>query len=375
MAMTRRIAETSRALRAAAKVRRRFHRHAFTLVELLVVIAIIGILVALLLPAIQAAREAARRSECMNNMRQIAVAMLNYENANEFLPPGAWRGPLSARPPLTPPHGPWVDNHSWIGPIGPYMELQAWYDSIVWRTAAGQDVSFSSDVNRVPRTTFLHEYECPSDIGLQRNEWDSNQYSRVRMNYVVNFGNTNYGQMSSIVDATKPNGRVVFGGAPFRIGEPMKSRPVPLSKITDGTAATLMLSEVKVVPERASQTGGGFQGWGGSVSDTSTATAGQMFTTYLLPNSSLPDRTCPTPANIDELRAAYLSNAIPFPDFFPSLPDWHRQYIAARSHHPGGVNAARCDASVDFVNDDIDWLVWQAHGTAWGGDTPGSVAE
>jgi prepilin-type N-terminal cleavage/methylation domain-containing protein len=345
----------------------------FTLVELLVVIAIIGILVALLLPAIQAAREAARRSECQNNIRQISVAMLNYENTNKALPPGSWRGPMSTRPPLTPAHGPWVDDHSWIGPIGPYMELQVWYDSIVWKNAQGQDVSFSSAVNRTPRTTFLQEYECPSDVGLQKNEWLSDAYSRVRMNYVVNFGNTNYGQLMSITDASKPNGRVVFGGAPFRIGEPTKSRPVPLSKITDGTANTLMVSEVKVVPERGTQQGGAFTGWGGSVSDTSTSTAGQSFTTYLLPNTSLPDRTCPTPGGQDELRAAYLSNSIPFPDFFANLADWHRQYIAARSHHPGGVNASRCDASVNFVSDDIDWLAWQSLGTAWGGDSPGAA--
>jgi prepilin-type N-terminal cleavage/methylation domain-containing protein len=369
-----RIADTRCRPRAAVSGREPSGPHGFTLVELLVVIAIIGVLVALLLPAIQAAREAARRSECQNKMRQIAVAMLNYENVNKELPPGAWRGPMSARPPLTPPHGAWVDDHSWIGPIGPYMELQAWYDSIVWKNAQGQDVSFSSTVNQTPRTTFLREYECPSDMGLQRNEWNSTVYSRVRMNYVVNFGNTNYGQLVNITDASKPNGKVVFGGAPFRIGEPGKSRPVPLAKITDGTASTLMLSEVKVVPERASQgtAGGGFQGWGGSVSDTSTSTAGQMFTTYLLPNSSLPDRTCPTPADINELRVAYLSNGIPFPDFLANLQDWHRQYIAVRSHHPGGVNAARCDASVDFVNDEIDWLVWQALGTAWGEDSPGA---
>ena len=65
-------------------------RYAFTLVELLVVIAIIGILVALLLPAIQAAREAARRASCQSNLRQHGVALLNYHNAHQAFPPGAW---------------------------------------------------------------------------------------------------------------------------------------------------------------------------------------------------------------------------------------------------------------------------------------------
>jgi prepilin-type N-terminal cleavage/methylation domain-containing protein len=337
----------------------------FTLVELLVVIAIIGILVALLLPAIQAAREAARRAQCTNKIRQIAIGMLNYENVNKALPPGSHRGPgPGPRPGLPGAFGAWADDHSWIGPLGPYIEQQAWYDRIVWKNAAGQDVSFSSPLNRIPRTTFLREYECPSDVGLQRNEWESDTYSRVRMNYVVNFGNTNYGHFD-ITDPAAPGGVVVFRGAPFQVGERFDRKSVPLAKLTDGTSNTLMVSEVLLVPEVSNQTGGNYQGWGGAISDTSTATGGQMFTTYRLPNTSLPD-------SIDRYvlpRAGqtYTQNGIPYPI---QSSAWWTSYLIARSHHPGGVNAARCDASVEFVSDSIEWRVWQAVGTAWGEDEP-----
>jgi prepilin-type N-terminal cleavage/methylation domain-containing protein len=327
----------------------------FTLVELLVVIAIIGILVALLLPAVQAAREAARRSECVNNMRQLSIAMLNFENVHKALPSGTWRGPgPAARPTLPGLGGPWLDDHSWFAPTMNFMEEQVWHNSINW------NASFSAGSNRIPRTTFFRSHECPSDIGLQRNEWDSAGYSRVRMNYVVNFGNTYYGQQDV--------GTVLFGGAPFTVADPDEDKKLPLSTITDGTSQTLMFSEVKVVPEGSDQTGGNYQGWGGAISDTSTATGGQMFTTWELPNS-------PNPDHIDRYRdpddSLYLSNGIPVPVVVGSQgsSQWHNSYIVARSQHPGGVNVSHCDASVTFVADAIDLIVWRAMSTAWGEDT------
>jgi prepilin-type N-terminal cleavage/methylation domain-containing protein/prepilin-type processing-associated H-X9-DG protein len=104
------------------QVRRRL-RKGFTLVELLVVIAIIGILIALLLPAVQAAREAARRSQCSNNLKQIALGLLNYEASRKTLPHGTGN-PFVTTPNFSPPGG------NWAIMIFPFMELKPLYDSM-----------------------------------------------------------------------------------------------------------------------------------------------------------------------------------------------------------------------------------------------------
>ena len=164
---------------------------AFTLVELLVVIAIIGILVALLLPAIQAAREAARRSQCINNLKQNSLAMMNFENTYKKLPGASLYSetniPTNRTPPVTAPYGGWVDDHGWLGPLSPFVEETAWHDSINWTK------SFSDLVNEQARRHFFPGQACPSDLGLQKDEWDSPMFCRVRINYVVNCGNLYYG--------------------------------------------------------------------------------------------------------------------------------------------------------------------------------------
>ena len=140
-------------------------RKAFTLVELLVVIAIIGVLVALLLPAVQAAREAARRSQCQNNMKQIGLATLNYENAKGELPPAYWRDtiPVSSGRPR-------VVEHSTLPYILSYMEqgaLAAQYD---WeQTWNHSDTSKSIDNLRVSNTP-VEGFHCPT-VTEDRNQW------------------------------------------------------------------------------------------------------------------------------------------------------------------------------------------------------------
>lgn len=339
----------------------------FTLVELLVVIAIIGVLVALLLPAIQAAREAARRSQCTNNLRQLSLAVLNYDSAKKGLPHLAKyfcnKGQNTWLPDGCPngeTDGQWWDDHGWYVPVMPYIEQAS------AANAGNAKASLSSVANRGARTAFINIHACPSDIGIQRNEWSVPMWARVRTNYVANAGNTVYGQqdVAGVACPGAPAGaplKCQFGGAPFRPFEVS-----PLSVVTDGTANTLMMTEIKVLPEY-----GVDNVWGGPLSDTTTALGGQTFTGWNTPNSGAPD----TIARAWLPPEVYLQNAIPNPTHAPGnlrIPPgaptdpsfWQMQ--VARSHHQGGVNASRCDASVKFYADAVDPWVWQSLSSAAG---------
>src|SRR5262245_38514066 len=143
---------------------RKGHRPAFTLVELLVVIAIIGILIALLLPAIQSAREAARRTQCINNLKQSALAMTAYHSANKKLPPGSKWGPA---PNNNPAGGQYYDDHGWYSYLGPFIEEVGWSKSI------DTTVPFSGNsANTAARRLKIKLFECPDD-GMVQNEWPS----------------------------------------------------------------------------------------------------------------------------------------------------------------------------------------------------------
>ena len=131
-------------------------RSGFTLVELLVVIAIIGILVALLLPAVQAVRESARRAQCMNNLRQLGLACLTFENAYEKLPPGTVRTDLSNGGGIN------ATTPTWIARILPFLEQSNIYDKIDWNQLPGHEGANAALLN-IP----LAIVRCPSDGALR----------------------------------------------------------------------------------------------------------------------------------------------------------------------------------------------------------------
>ena len=142
-------------------------RPAFTLVELLVVIAIIGILVALLLPAVQAAREAARRMQCSNNLKQIGLALHNFEGVHKFLPPGAVAGSTA-----TDAHNafriPTRVEHGWAIFLLPWLEQQGVYDLYDLRR------DWRAPQNRTARETDLAVFKCPTTP--DRDRVDSESY-------------------------------------------------------------------------------------------------------------------------------------------------------------------------------------------------------
>ncbi len=287
----------------------------FTLVELLVVIAIIGILVALLLPAIQAARESARRAQCVNQLKQWGLAMQLFHDTRKQLPLGSRTAP----------------RQTWVMHVWPYVEQNA--------LASRNDitVNFYEPPGTIGGTLegltgqYLDLYYCPSDIGEDQTiGW----YQRRRGNYVVNWGNTKYGERR------EPIGLAPFSHVKGRRSEPRVTR---LKDVTDGTSNTLMMSELLKAWSNDDND------WRGDIHNDDGVF---RFHTLLSPNTSAPD---------------VISNGWFQDTGDPMMPavagNGSRQVAAARSRHPGGVNALLCDSSVRFVNNDIALYVWQAMGS------------
>src|SRR5215210_3090349 len=183
-----------RVRRAGLAIRRR-RFSAFTLVELLVVIAIIGMLVALLLPAAQQAREAARRSSCQNNMKQIGLAIAQYQLAKSFYPSSNtddvfnWDDGLSEL------------NHSWASVIMPYMEESALKDKINFK------ISSMDPANQPAAGTIVSEYRCPSYIGPALTEDELYPAGKYAIGNYVSMGASDVDHVYAV--SLKPEG-VIF---------------------------------------------------------------------------------------------------------------------------------------------------------------------
>jgi len=300
-------------------------RRGFTLVELLGVIAIIGILIALLLPAVQAAREAARRSQCTNNLKQLAIAMHNYHDINKRLPLAATMARYSGYDSY--------DGHSWYSRTLPFIEQQPLYDKINWNVIVGG--------NNHPemRGAFLSVHHCPSDYQIIQED-TSTTWRIQRTNYCVNFGNTRYNQQDY-------NG-VTAAGAPFALDWVCHA----FADITDGLSNTLLLAEV-LVPR-----GTAWEGYHG----IPMYAGGAGFTAYYSPNSIGPDnmaRRCYTDLGPGTHSCTLCGS---------NHSDVAYQIVVSRSRHPGGVQVALCDGSVRFVSETVDLALWRASSTAWGGE-------
>ena len=317
----------------------------FTLIELLVVIGIIGLLIALLLPAIQAAREAARRSQCANNLKQVGVALHNYEvNVGRF-------------PPITLlPIGKTFQPWSAHARLLPYLEETSLANLIDW----GKAPEFTD--NPVAARTRVPTYLCPSEINDRERETPTITY--YPLNYVFNQGTW------FIYDPTTG----VVGDGAF-----MPNHAFRAAEIKDGLSKTLAATEVKgyqpnvwdtnqpttlgVTPpatpaDLAPYFGGTFDENGhtewveGDVHETG-------FTTTFTPNLDVPYNNSGITYDID-LTSMRDGESITVPTYAA---------VTARSYHPGVVNVLIMDGSVRPIEDGIDPSLWRALGTRAGSET------
>lgn len=308
----------------------------FTLIELLVVLAIIGVLIALLLPAVQKVRESASRMRCQNHLKQVALAMQNYHSTHATLPPLVGVSGKGKR----------CCWGTWQVSILPLVEQEPLWRLYVDYGVSPNGVRYDEAENLYVTSKRLSLFTCPSDIPSTAKSvhFDNVSFGVVTHNYLVNLGNLDYSQGRNGALPDQP-ANLQFGGAPFS-----RTHAFRLTDVTDGLSTTLMASEVN-------------QGQGGDYRGLTWWGPGSGFTTYRSPNAAefdyISQGNC-VPKSQNSLNADCRSFNKPY---------WNA--FAARSRHSGGVNVALCDGSARFVSNSISWSVWQALGTSRGGEPVG----
>jgi prepilin-type N-terminal cleavage/methylation domain-containing protein len=340
-------------------INKQFSRPAFTLVELLVVIAIIGILVSLLLPAIQAAREAARRAQCQNNLRQLGIAIQGYHDVSKKLPVGAYWGDTTAGCKSCGPTDPdpaccQTDRGTILMLLLPFMEEQALFDAINKKIVVDeQKLPNGQPIGGVRIATFV----CPSDEHPSEASHAASEYGQLSIdlmktykmsNYAASRGPTkhinggtscsltsNWNNQFNQTHPTMVTDYPEIGGNPERwrmSGGPFTRMGVPfkLSQVSDGPSHTIFMGEVRPACSQHAAEGWLFSHSGNGLISTLV------------------------PINFDTCNQ----------DASHGCRSWNTwsSELGFKSPHPGGAHVVMGDASVQFLPDAIDPYVYNALG-------------
>lgn len=316
--------------------RRAFARGGFSLVELLAAMAIIGVLASLVIPAVQQAREAARRTQCRNNLRQLGIALHNYHDAHRRFPPGAVRVPFdSGNPRYRMP---------FVAMLLPYIEQSAVSNRLDPRFSWWEAVNLPA--TRAP----LPVWQCPSDPTASAQLQVPDE---TFGNYGVNWGPFHYLNLDGDAPGDNEPGGSVSVASPFGL-----NFGAAVEQIRDGSSHTLAMMEIlKGIAVGGNDRRGRIWNDDSNTYQVSTRTGPnsaardwcQTATCTHTPQHNLPYE--PPPGAVGSGRG--------------------QSSIASRSRHAGGVHVLLCDGSARWISENVNPGVWQALSTMFNGETVG----
>jgi prepilin-type N-terminal cleavage/methylation domain-containing protein len=318
-------------------------RHAaFTLIELLVVIAVIGILIALLLPAVQKVREAANRTSCTNNFKQLGLALHNMHDVNKVLPPTASDG-NDTNPAASGPYSNGL-GYTALTWLLPFIEQDNVYKTLIPTATAGNAGSLVITAATGVATARIKPYQCPSDPGNSNGLSLAN--SVVSLGTVANVAPASFGASSYVVNNLVFGSPALTGTASYQ-----GSARIPAS-FPDGMTNTILCSEVfATCGNTAGTTFGTLWGVGGNAGISTTP----VMCAYYSATPATATRAATTTAGVTcgsgtcygcslmQSSVTYQSGCI---------------YATVQSGHPGGLNALVGDGSVRFVSSGISNTTW-----------------
>lgn len=350
------------------------HSAGFTLVELLVVVAIIGILVSMLLPAVQSVRAAARRSVCANNVRQISLAVHNYESAFSRFPEN------QIGPGLPDSSGDYQTGYySWLVPILPQLEQNNLYELFDLRINNGDGDGYkvsSTHPNAAAVNKPIETLLCPSDDPFQRNEIILGSANPAPGNYAANAGWPSYaagfsgerstpGEFNGVIPLVHPSRPVSWhGGTKIRFGD-----------VLDGTSNTTLLAE-RLIQQAASAdeiNNGDYRLKSLHILErfeTLAEIVDQMSSSHAhIYESAHIGRSWSSGSPLVAPTFMHVQTPNSFIGHYNTSIDEGDFVITPSSNHEGGVNLALVDGSVRFISDTISQEVWWAIGSRDDGRT------